>query len=164
MEFEQDEVSCTCKIYRKDRRVPTSITEYLTECKRNTDPWNSHPSRMLRHKATIQCARVAFGFAGIKDPDEAERIIEAEVVETVSAKKPPVATPQRRQVPAPAETIQLPVDEVLALAAKKGMDRHAVEALLLAELSIKDIDAIDEGMLAPCLDAIDGAAETEVPE
>jgi hypothetical protein len=27
-----------------------------------------------RHKAMIQCARYAFGFAGIVDPDEAERI------------------------------------------------------------------------------------------
>jgi hypothetical protein len=27
--------------------------------------------RMLRHKATIQCARVAFGFSGITDEDEA---------------------------------------------------------------------------------------------
>ncbi|ENC7540331.1 phage recombination protein Bet, partial [Salmonella enterica subsp. enterica serovar Brandenburg] len=32
--------------------------------------------RMLRHKAMIQCARLAFGFAGIYDKDEAERIVE----------------------------------------------------------------------------------------
>jgi len=31
---------------------------------------------MLRHKAMIQCARLAFGFAGIYDQDEAERIAE----------------------------------------------------------------------------------------
>ncbi|EEW4602325.1 phage recombination protein Bet, partial [Escherichia coli] len=36
----------------------------------------SHPKRMLRHKAMIQCARLAFGFAGIYDNDEAERIVE----------------------------------------------------------------------------------------
>ncbi|OPB31163.1 hypothetical protein [Bartonella sp. AR 15-3] len=29
---------------------------------------------MLRHKAVIQCARYAFGFSGIYDEDEAERI------------------------------------------------------------------------------------------
>ncbi|EKJ46221.1 phage recombination protein Bet, partial [Escherichia coli EC1869] len=39
-------------------------------------PWQSHPKRMLRHKAMIQCARLAFGFAGIYDKDEAERIVE----------------------------------------------------------------------------------------
>jgi hypothetical protein len=33
---------------------------------------------MLRHKAMIQCARVAFGFVGVFDPDEAERIVEVE--------------------------------------------------------------------------------------
>lgn len=35
---------------------------------------------MLRHKALIQCARVAFGFSGIYDQDETERIIEGQVV------------------------------------------------------------------------------------
>ena len=29
---------------------------------------------MLRHKALIQCARIAFGFSGIYDEDEAHRI------------------------------------------------------------------------------------------
>ncbi|MBC4013642.1 phage recombination protein Bet [Morganella morganii] len=76
MEFEMDDESCTCKIYRKDRNHPTSVTEYMSECNRGTQPWKSHPKRMLRHKAMIQCARLAFGFAGIYDQDEAERITE----------------------------------------------------------------------------------------
>ena len=77
MEFEQDAESCTCKIYRKDRSHPVSITEFMSECARNTQPWKSHPRRMLRHKAMIQAARLAFGFAGIYDEDEAERIKDA---------------------------------------------------------------------------------------
>lgn len=78
MEFTSDTESCTCKIYRKDRNHPTTVTEYLEECKRNTQPWNSHPRRMLRHKAMIQAARLAFGFGGIYDEDEADRIETAE--------------------------------------------------------------------------------------
>ena len=74
MEFTADAESCTCKIYRKDRNHPTTVTEYLEECKRNTQPWNSHPRRMLRHKAMIQAARLAFGFGGIFDEDEAQSI------------------------------------------------------------------------------------------
>lgn len=74
IQFEQDDKSATCKIYRKDRNHPTIVTEYLSECKMNTDPWKKYPKRMLRHKALIQCARVAFGFSGIYDQDEAERI------------------------------------------------------------------------------------------
>lgn len=81
MEFDQGEDSCTCTIYRKDRVHPTSATEYMDECRRNTAPWQSHPRRMLRHKATIQAARMAFGFA-LKDPDEAERILEDDEVKT----------------------------------------------------------------------------------
>ena len=80
MEFEQDAESCTCIIYRKDRSHPIKVTEWLSECKRdNAQPWKSHPKRMLRHKALIQCARLAFGFVGIYDQDEAERIVEVDV-------------------------------------------------------------------------------------
>lgn len=77
MDFEQDAESCTCIIYRKDRAHPVKVTEWMEECKRGTQPWQSHPRRMLRHKAMIQCARLAFGYAGIFDQDEAERIADA---------------------------------------------------------------------------------------
>ncbi len=76
MEFDQDGESCTCSIYRKDRSRPTRVTEFLAECKRDTAPWKSHPRRMMRHKAMIQAARLAFGYGGIYDQDEAERIVE----------------------------------------------------------------------------------------
>lgn len=82
MEFVQDEESCTCKIYRKDRSHPTAVTEYMSECRRdNVQPWKTHPKRMLRHKAMIQCARIAFGFGGIYDEDEAERIVQQKPAE-----------------------------------------------------------------------------------
>ncbi|WP_372845468.1 phage recombination protein Bet [Psychrobacter sp.] len=74
IQFEQDDDSAVCKIYRKDRSHPTIVTEYLAECKMNTEPWKKYPKRMLRHKAFIQCARMAFGFSGIYDEDEAQRI------------------------------------------------------------------------------------------
>lgn len=64
----------TCRIWRKDREKPIVVTEYMVECVRGTDTWKQYPRRMLRHKALIQCARYAFGFAGIVDPDEAERM------------------------------------------------------------------------------------------
>jgi phage recombination protein Bet len=66
--------SITARIWRKDRSKPTTVTEYLAECYRPTEPWKRWPRRMLRHKALIQAARYAFGFSGIVDPDEAERI------------------------------------------------------------------------------------------
>lgn len=65
-----------CVIYRRDRSKPTRVRERLGECYRDTGPWNSHPARMLRHKALIQCARVAFSLSGVYDEDEAQRIIE----------------------------------------------------------------------------------------
>lgn len=61
-------------IYRRDRTRPIKVPEYLDECRQNTDPWKNMPARMLRHKALIQCARVAFGFSGIYSEDEAQQI------------------------------------------------------------------------------------------
>lgn len=68
-------LSCTCLIYRTDRREPIAVQEFYEECYRDTDPWNGMPRRMLRWKALIQCARVAFGFAGIYDFDEGNDIL-----------------------------------------------------------------------------------------
>jgi phage recombination protein Bet len=65
-----------CVIHRKDRSHPIRLREYFEEVYRDVGPWKSHPRRMLRHKAMIQCARLAFGFVGVYDQDEAERIIE----------------------------------------------------------------------------------------
>jgi phage recombination protein Bet len=77
LEFEQTDDACTCIVYRKDRSRPIKVTEYMAECRRsNVGPWVSHPKRMLRHKALIQASRLAFGYTGIYDQDEADRILE----------------------------------------------------------------------------------------
>lgn len=67
----------TCNMYRKGRSHPVSVTEYMAECYRATPTWKQWPARMLRHKTDIQAARYAFGFAGIMEPDEAERMTDA---------------------------------------------------------------------------------------
>ena len=67
-------VAVTARVHRKDRAHPEEVTEYMAECVQNTDPWRRWPARMLRHKARIQAYRAAFGFSGIVDPDEADRM------------------------------------------------------------------------------------------
>ena len=83
-----------CHIYRKDRSRPVVVREYLDEVYRApfkgkygdvTGPWQTHTKRFLRHKAMIQCARLAFGYGGIYDQDEAERIVEASSVKHMGA-------------------------------------------------------------------------------
>ena len=63
-----------CTIFRKDRKVATSVREYMYEVHTSQGAWLTHPRRMLRHKAMIQCARICFGLSGVFDPDEAQRI------------------------------------------------------------------------------------------
>lgn len=78
----------TVLVYRSDRLYPTEHTEYLDECYvpvrrgngRNgayeiRGHWQTHTKRALEHKTRMQGRRVAFGFSGIYDEDEAERII-----------------------------------------------------------------------------------------
>ena len=76
-----------CIIYRKDRSRPTVVREYLDEVYREpfkgqygvvAGPWQTHTKRFHRHKTSIQSARLAFGFGGIFDQDEAERIVEGQ--------------------------------------------------------------------------------------
>lgn len=107
--------SITAKIYTKGKTHPTIVTEYMVECfDGNKSPWVKWPIRMLRHKALIQCARVAYGFSGIYDPDEGERIAEAHEIhnepaliempraketvaaEAVSPKEPPVMASEKQ--------------------------------------------------------------------
>lgn len=137
MDFEVTKDESTCIIFRKDRSHPTRITEFLEECSRGTDPWKSHPRRMLRHKSMIQCARLAFGFVGIYDKDEAERIVEAtqpqgEVIdaatgEIVGGKSAPTVWPAdafKAQFSRWEKAVQgglKSVDDILALAKSKGV-------------------------------------------
>ena len=89
--------SVTATIYLKDRSRPVEITEYFSECYRPTEPWKVNPRRMLRHKALIQCARVAFGFSGISDEDEA-------TIATISVTPPrPIFTKPLPVIEPPAE-------------------------------------------------------------
>lgn len=96
-------ISCTCRIYRKDRAHPIEITEYLTECIRDTDPWKMR-HRMLRHKSLIQCARYAFGFSGIYDEDEGERFADMrDITPTEPAKPQPPKPGKAAAKPSPAK-------------------------------------------------------------
>lgn len=117
----------TCRIFRKDRGRPTEVTEYMNECSRAgqknkygnpiSEPWDKWPIRMLRHKAAIQCARYAFGFAGIIDPDEAER--SPEVITTGS----PVVQSAIPPSPPPApEKIEAEVVETVSETAEDNFD------------------------------------------
>ena len=83
-------VSCTCRMFRKDRSHPVTVTEYLSECIRGTEPWKMQ-HRMLRHKAMIQAARYAYGFSGIYDEDEGAKI--AEMRDVTPRDEPPAPPP-----------------------------------------------------------------------
>lgn len=123
MEFEQDAESCTCRIFRKDRSHPIEVTEYMEECKREgVGPWKSHPRRMLRHKAMIQCARLAFGYVGIYDQDEAERIAEIDVTPRQTGAS---AAEAARPKPADSPERTCLIADLELVAKEQGIDAYA---------------------------------------
>jgi phage recombination protein Bet len=152
IEFEQNDESCTAIIYRKDRTRPVKVTEYMAECKRGTQPWMSHPKRMLRHKAMIQCARLAFGYGGIHDPDEAQQIvgtaIDSETGE-VTQRAMPAARPSLPAYPNESLQTNLPKwREIVQTGKKTAADIVAMvgaKAALSADqvAAIHDLEVID---------------------
>lgn len=133
-------VACTCAIWRKDRSRPIKVTEYLAECRRNTEPWKME-HRMLRHKALIQCARLAFGYSGVYDEDEARDIGIRDVTNSVTQSNPVMEKPnwmklkeisptkEDSEQPADAKT-ESPADQVAQLLEAEGITIQQVEQVL----------------------------------
>lgn len=140
-----------CLIHRKDRQHPIVVTEYLAECARPTDNWKSMPGRMLRHRALIQCARVAFGFAGIMDPDEFEQWQDryrGEAARDITPPKRVVAEmPDIPDEPKPADPAPV-ADEPAPTTRSTLSDAQFMDALAASYATANDLDALNEHMLA----------------
>ena len=137
-------------IYRKDRTRPIVVREYLDEVYKPPTkkdgyvidgPWQSHTKRFLRHKTLIQGARIAFGFSGIYDPDEAERIISQEA-DIITAAVDTSAIDS-------ADSMQS-LQSAFSLAWKATTDKASRESLTAAKdrrkKALQDADIIDVDM------------------
>lgn len=148
-----------CVIYRKSRSKPIVVREYLDEVYREPfkgkygdviGPWQTHPKRFLRHKTMIQAGRIAFGYGGIYDQDEAERIAESQAQQPHTVNMGPAVEvvppppPQQPEWPADRWAAGLPkwikgiadgkpLDEVLAWLKSKGRVTAEQEQQLRAE-------------------------------
>jgi phage recombination protein Bet len=167
-----------CVISRKDREKPIVVREYLEEVYREPftfrdgnkkeSAWQTHTKRFHRHKALIQAGRLAFGFAGIYDDDEAQRILEARDVTPVpSGTEAPPAYDQaafdknlpewKRYVDAGKKT---PADIIATISSKHTLtdeQKKAIEALA----AVKEALATDEDVENLKRDAIEVGIEAE---
>jgi phage recombination protein Bet len=178
-------VAVTCRMWRKDWQHPAEATEYMDECTGDTDPWKKWPRRMLRNKAYIQCARMTFGFAGVVDPDEAERIAAPEkwpdAIEVKAEPEPKLravkksapatsVTPpsSEAETPAPTATQETPPPETPATVAsgRKLPDREWLAALmeelpaarlnlLLTQAGVASVDEMDDAQVAATIAKIE---------
>lgn len=65
-------VSCTTRVYRKDRSRPTVVKLFMDEWCEDTPVWGKKPNWQLGVKGIKHGLRCAFGFAGIGDADVEE--------------------------------------------------------------------------------------------
>ena len=147
------------EIKRLDRSRPTIKKERYSECYRNTDPWNEMPARMLGWKSMAQCARVAFGYVGIYDPDEAERIANAiDITPRAPTGKPETREPQSRlkqaAPPAADEPQRVTMDQATMIADK--LKEEGVElAKFLDHVGLARLEDIDARGFQSALESID---------
>ena len=144
-------------IYRKDRSRPTVVREYLDEVYREpfkgqygvvVGPWQTHTKRFLRHKTSIQSSRLAFGFGGIYDQDEAERIVEASPVKHMGS----VELAEPAELPTySAEQFakNLPAWRSAIAAGKATADAVIAKASTKGTLTQEQVDAIRAPLNAP---------------
>lgn len=68
-------VSATCKVYRKDRRVPHVVTVYMAEFAKGGPTWSTMPAVMLQKVAKSHALREAFPqvLGGLYTDDEMPR-------------------------------------------------------------------------------------------
>ncbi len=170
----------TARIWRKDRAHPITVTEYMAECVRQTEPCQKWPRRMLRHKALIQCARYAFGFSGIIEPDEADRgvlpqdaprrpppprapllppTIQEEVVQSSAAPAKPATRP-------PAPGGGTPNDDLVAAPQPEGRDAYLtfVGERFAAASMISELDSAWRLYVEPFKERLPPAFLTECSE
>lgn len=144
---------CEAHVYRKDRGHPTVVREYLDECYRKTGPWQSHTKRMLRHKAEIQGFRTAFGYSGIYDEDEAQRItVEGEPLETAATPSSNAARARQAlsATPTPDRAPDSVSDEIEASEEPALIIHHDGEDVYVESVEEEEaIDAEVEDVLGP---------------
>ena len=143
-------------VYKKNQSHPTVIREYLDECYRPpfkardysvTGPWQSHPKRMLRHKAMIQAFRAAFGFSGIYEDDEAERIASARLVAMNEGLAKALEVERTDELPAMERNVQKTFD---AQVTASGIDYDTVSAFVGAWAAKQHVE--EEAVMRKALD------------
>ncbi len=134
---------------RKSCSTPVVVREYMDECWKGTEPWRSHPRRMLRHKALAQCVRLAFGMSGVcADPDDAEPVTVHASVQDEAGRQPlDVNAAIEQAVAVKTEAQVAPRQEAKAERPAKKFQPVATPAIVSADSAWEDYFADNEDIL-----------------
>jgi len=139
--------SCTVTVFVKNRSHPVRVTEFYDECHRNTDPWNNMPRRMLRNRTLCQGARLAFGFSGVYDEDEAIDIVAtvmpSEPLKAIPAPRPEAeAQPERQPENAGKEDVRTPQQQLESVIVDGGFTFNHFQKWGIESGNISDAGSI----------------------
>lgn len=128
--------SCTATIHIKGRTHPVKLTEYFDECFRQTDPWKNMPRRMLRNRTLCQASRLAFGFSGVTNDDEAATYID------VAATPVPSDPPPKMVTLPPREVVKTPQEQLESIYIEEGFTFTDMVKWLKGSGNFEDADSL----------------------
>lgn len=150
-----------CSIHRKDRTVPTTVREYLDDCLDHEDPSWQMPNRVLRHRALVQCARIALGLAcGLDDSGNAVATAQAGAAAAAGAQSVPVQMVSV-DAGAPAQTASV---ESVAAAPDQSAGRPRRAASSRKTTAAGQASPSLEGVVLEAQESLLPAAQDEAPK
>jgi len=155
----------TCRMFIKGRSRPVEVTEYMAECRDSkSSVWQKWPSRMLRHKAYIQCARMTFGISEMVDPDEADRIKSGE--RDITPQANPRAQVEYQAIESSmSEVTDIPSLNALCASIREDFDKRGIwkaESAILVEMKTRHKSRIESLQSSSVESEFEEAEVTEI--
>lgn len=92
-----------CKVYRKDRSHPISVTTFYDEASTGSEPWATMPMQMLQNRALVNAIKKAFNVNAYAEDDRSYMMpTYQEIIENDTAQTEPVALSDSAPADVPA--------------------------------------------------------------
>lgn len=92
-----------CKVYRKDRSHPISVTTFYDEASTGSEPWATMPMQMLQNRALVNAIKKAFNVNAYAEDDRSYMMpTYQEIMENNTAQTEPVALSDSAPADVPA--------------------------------------------------------------
>jgi hypothetical protein len=140
--FDENSQTATCSITRGSEVITRSFSKKDAELARlwsKAGPWSQYPRRMLQMRARSWAIRDAYADAlmGVYVAEEAQDIVEAEIIDGPTSKRQPAATisivaHEVKPSPIPAEVKNAPANEIEIALKQLGLEAEIKDDFIAA--------------------------------